>query len=843
MKKFDFKKLIPHLIAVSIFLLIAIIYCKPVLEGKVVAQHDTQGWRGMSQQSMEFHEKYGTYPLWTNSMFSGMPAYQIAFDPKISVHLGYLEKIFFLGLPKPIYFFFMASLCFYFLCIVAGGNPWMSIIGAIAYTYSTFDSIIVGVGHNTQMMSIAYAPSVIAGLLLLFQKRYWIGFSVTALFTALFIAQNHIQIVYYTLIIAGALILGYLIQSYKAKNFRPALKASGLGILAAGIGFACTAVVMLPTYEYSKESMRGGKSELTLGKDTLNKTKGGLDKDYAFRYSFGIPETFTLMVPGLYGGSNGGREYNSNSEFVKKLSEAGVPEDNAIQMADAYSYWGDQPTTSGPVYLGSVICFLFIFGMIYYKGWLKWWLFAVSFTGILLAWGANLKGINYFLFDHLPFYNKFRAPTMALVIPQFCFPLLAVLTITQLLRDTNLTSIWQKLRTSVIVTGAIIVILGAFYITAGFNSPSDKSIKEEFKQDILRQAPTGQQTSTQIVQQAEDVSRQWVSAIHSDRKGLMGGDLLRTIIFITLAVILTGLFIKQKIKPWILLSGLGLLSSLDLLLVDQKYLSYSNFIEEGDFEGAFTPTEADLQILKDPDHANFRVFNRTVDVFNDASTSFHHNSVGGYHPAKLGLYQDIIENQLSKGNMEVFNMLNTKYFILPNNSTGKPMAQINPGAFGNCWLVKGIKFVHNANEEMKALDSTNLKDTAVVETTFQSQLKQPPQFDSAASIKLLENLNDNIKYAFNASKPQFAVFSEVYYKSGWEVLIDGQRSEYAKVNYILRGMYIPAGSHQIEFRFQPSAFRIGRLITIIANILVLLSIIAAFVVNYKESKMDYLKKK
>ena len=836
MNKMNFKKLLPHILAVVIFLIISIVYCKPAFDGKVVSQHDTQGWRGMSQQSMEYHEKYGTYPLWTNSMFSGMPAYQIAFDAKTRIHVGTIEKVFFLGLPQPVYFFFMACICFYFLCIVAGANSWISIMGGIAYAYSTFDPIIIGVGHNTQMMSIAYAPSVIAGLLLLFQKRYWSGFAVTALFSTLLIFQNHIQIVYYTLLIAAIFVIGNLYRDYKRKDLQSGIKAAVLGTVAALLGLACNAVNMMPTFEYSKESMRGGKSELTLGKDSNNKTKGGLDKDYAFRYSFGIPETFTLLIPGIYGGSNGGKEYSSSSNFVKKLTEAGVPDENAVQMANGYSYWGNQPVTSGPVYLGIIICFLFLFGMVYLKNWYKWWLLAASLVGLVLAWGANLKGINYFLFDHLPFYNKFRAPTMALVIPQFCFPFLAVLSISQLLRETDWQYAWKKLRTSVIAMGAIVLLLTGFYLTASFTGNGDKALKDQFKQDMLRQVPAGQQVSPPMVQQADDTSKQWISALHADRKDLMGGDLLRNILLLTMAILLIGLFVRKKIRPWILITGLIILSSFDLFGIDQRYLSSSNFIEETDFEGAFTPTEADLQIMKDPDHANFRVFNQTVDVFNDASTSFHHNSVGGYHPAKLGLYQDIIENQLSKGNMQVFNMLNTKYFITQNPGTGKPMAQQNPAVFGNCWLVKGIKLVENANEEMKALDSTDLRDTVIIEKRFSNIIKQAPVYDSSASIKLVENLNDIIRYSFRSAQPQFAVFSEVYYKSGWNVFIDDQKADYAKVNYILRGMYIPAGKHAIEFRFEPASFTIGRLITIWANILVIIAIIAAIVVNIKRKR-------
>ncbi|MBA2248901.1 MAG: hypothetical protein H0W12_01775, partial [Chitinophagaceae bacterium] len=437
MKKIDFKKILPHLIAVAVFVIVAVVYCKPALEGKVVYQHDIQGWRGMSQQSMEFKDKYGFYPLWTNSMFSGMPAYQIALDAKTKIQVGYADPLLTLGLPRPISFFFLACICFYFFCIVAGANPWVSIMGAIAYAYSTFDPIIIAVGHNTQMASIGYMPAVLAGLLLLFQKKYRSGFAITALFAALLIGQNHLQMVYYTLIIAFIMTIAFFVKCYKENNISVAFKPVIIGLAAGLLGLACNAVSMMPTYEYARESMRGGKSELTLGTDSRNKTKGGLNKDYAFQFSVGIPETFTLIVPGIYGGGSMGKEYDASSKFVQKLSEAGVPEDNAIQMADGSSYWGNQHGTAGPVYLGAVIFFLFIFGIVYVKSWHKWWIVAATIFGIILAWGNNFQAFNYFLFDHLPFYNKFRAPSMALVIPQLCFPFLSVLAVSKLVNEDN----------------------------------------------------------------------------------------------------------------------------------------------------------------------------------------------------------------------------------------------------------------------------------------------------------------------------------------------------------------------------------------------------------------------
>jgi len=833
------KKILPHLIAVAIFLIVAVIYCKPALQGKVVQQLDIQGWRGMAQQSFEFKDKYGHYPLWSNSMFSGMPAYQIAFDPRTKITVGYLASVLTLGLPVPISFFFLACICFYFLCVVAGANPWVSIIGGLAYAYSTFDPIIIAVGHNTQMISIAYAPAVLAGLLLLFQKKYWSGFAITALFSSFLIAANHVQIVYYTLVIALIMTIAFLIKSYKEKQLLSAIKSSALGLLAGLLGLACLAVSMMPTYEYAKESMRGGKSELT-SEIKGNKTKGGLDKDYAFRYSFGFGETFTFIVPGLYGGSNGGNEYTTSSKFVDKFSQIGVPEDQALQYADKLSYWGDQLGTAGPVYLGAIVCLLFIFGIVYLKSWYKWWLIAASILGVLLAYGSNLKGFNYFLFDYLPFYSSFRAPTMALVIPQLCFPLLGVLALSKFIsNDIDIAEAWKKLKTTAIISGVIIVLLAGFYMMASFRGPGDKDFRDNLKQNMMHVAP-GQQAPPQMEQQADQTSRSIIEALQSDRQSLMGKDLLRSLILIGLALLLMGLYLKKKVSAKILVAALIILTGYDLLGVALRYLNSDNFVEPEDFESAFIPTQADLQILKDPDHDNFRVFNETFgDPYSDGITPYHFNAIGGYHPAKLDLYNDIITMQLSKGNMEVFDMLNTKYFIVQNPQTGKPMAELNPNAFGNCWLVKGIKYVDNADQEMAALDSTDLKDTAVVETKFNAKITAAPKYDSVAYIKLVQNRNDTIDYRISAPSPQFAVFSEVYYPKGWEVYIDGTKADYVKTDYVLRGMYIPAGNHEIEWRFEPVSFYTGRTISIIANILIALILIAAIIFyGMKKKKPD-----
>jgi hypothetical protein len=829
MKNFNFKRLLPHLVALVIFLIVAVVYCKPALDGKVVAQQDIQGWRGMSQQSIEFNEKYGYHPLWSNSMFSGMPAYQIFLDARTHILVGYFNSILTLGLPKPMSFFFLACICFYIFCLVAGANPWISIMGALSYAYCTFDPVIINVGHDTEMISIGYVPGVLAGLLLLFQKRYWAGFTLTSLFASLLIGQNHLQMVYYTLLIAAIMAIAFIIKSYREKQIGVAVKSLALGLAAGIVGLACSAVTMLPTYEYAKESTRGGRSELT-SDDAQDKTKGGLDKSEAFHWSYGIGETFTFLIPDLYGGGTRNKESSSSSKFVEKLTEAGVPEDSAIQNANSSSYWGDQPTTAGPVYLGAIICFLFIFGLFYVKTWHRWWIIAASAFAILLAWGANMKGINYFIFDHLPLYNKFRAVTMSLVIPQFCFSVLAVMAVSRLVRETDWNDARKKLRLAVYVISAILLVLFGFYFTSGFTGGHDKEMKNNFRQGSLQQVPRGQQPSQQMLQQADDFSTGLISALHEDRKSLMGGDLLRAILLIGLAAVLIGLYTRQKIKPFILMAGLIVLSSYDLLSVANRYLNSESFVEDSDFESAFTPSEADQLILKDPDHDNFRIFDQTSGApFQDSRPSFHHNSVGGYHPAILGLYSDLIDRQLEKGNERVYNMLNTKYFIVQDPQSGKPVARMNPSAFGNAWLVKGIKYVNNANEEMDALDSTDLRDTVVVDKKYQSQIKQLPVADSMASIKLKQNLNDKIDYGFHSSSPQFAVFSEIYYPLGWNAFIDGQPASYIKVNYLLRGMYVPAGDHAIEFRFEPRSYSVGRTVTIIANSLVFLLLIGTIV--------------
>jgi len=821
------QKLLPHIIAIAVFAIVAILFCKPALEGKVLNQHDTQGWKGMAQQSFEVKKKTGHLPLWTNSMFGGMPAYQIAMesDTHVGDAIGYFFGALKLGLPESAAFFFVACLCFYFLCIIMGVNPWLSALGGLAYAYATYNPIIVSVGHNTKMMSMALAPMVLGGLQLLFQKKYLLGLLITSLFSAIMIGQNHLQIVYYTLIIAGIMVVCYFIQAARNKEIVHAVKAAVLGLAGGLIGLACCAVTILPTYDYSKETMRGGASQLT--DTTNNKTKGGLDKDYALRWSMGKMETFTFMVPGIYGGSNGGSEHKKSA-----LTELGIPDENALGISNAYSYWGNMSslneTTSGPPYLGAVMCFLFIFGLFYLSGWQKWWLIAASIFGILLGWGNSLAGFNHFMLDYMPFLNKFRAPSMAMVIPQLCIPLLAVLALNKLVRkDADMAEAWKKLRFAAMATGIVILILGAFYFSANFTGVGDPQIKESF----MQQFSNGQQVQPEAEQRAGEIMK----ALREDRKREAGGDIMRSILFIAVALVLLGLFIKKKFNAMVLAITLIVLSMIDLMGVNNRYFNYDKFMEKDEVESSFTPSPVDQQILQDPDHANFRVFNQSPGFTNESLTSYFHNSIGGYHPAKLGLYQDLIEHQITRGNIQVLNMLNTKY-VIGADMNGRPVAQVNPAAFGSCWLVKSITYVNTADAEMKALDSTNLRDTAIVNDTFKGAIKQAPEYDSAASIKIKTRENDLITYDFSATKPQFAVFSEIYYNRGWDAFIDGQKVPYARVNYVLRGLSIPAGKHVITFKFEPASYYTGRQLSIWGSILIYVMFLAWFFFYIRKSR-------
>jgi Bacterial membrane protein YfhO len=835
------KKALPHIIAIAVFLIVAVVYCRPTLQGKVVSQSDVLQWKEMAQQSFEYKDKTGHFPLWTESTFSGMPAYTIAMDSQGSFNYGYLGYLLSWGLPQPISFFFIACVCFYLLMVVLKVNPWVGVLASLAYAYCSYDPVIIVTGHITKMQAIAYAPGLLAALLLLFQRRWLWGTFLLALFVAFQLQTQHLQIVYYTFMSMGLLTVFYLANAFRLGEWRPALIAIGLAAVAVVIGYGTSTVNTMPVQEYSNETMRGGRTELTNGNSKLE-SKTGLSVDYAFQWSYGVGETLTLIVPDIYGGGSANNlEIGDNSKFAEKMSEElGAPEDTGIQFANGYAYWGALPFTTGTVYLGAVICFLAILGFVFLKDWTRWWLLSVIVVGIVLSWGKNFPALNNFLFDHFPFYNKFRAPSTALFMPQLAVPVLVALGLNYLLTaKVDATERWKKFKTASFVTGGLLVVLIGFYFMASYQGEGDIRLKDRLVQMKTQQLSQGRQGGQDTQQQAIATGNSLLKGLQADRQTMYGSDLLRTIILIVLAGALVAFYLKGRIKQPVLLAGLLVLSSYDLLAVASRYLSQDSFVEQADFDSAITPGAADTQIKNDPDK-NFRVLDESGgDPFADAKASYFHNSVGGYSPAKLGLYQDLIDHQLSKGNMQVYDMLNTKYFIQADQRGGQPVARLNPGAFGPCWLVKAIHYVKDGNEEMKALDSINVKDTAIVQQRFASLVKAGPVPDSTASIRLENNLNDKIIYKSSAKTNQFAVFSEIYYDKGWNAFIDGQAAGYLRVDYVLRGMSIPAGEHTIEFRFEPRSYTTGIRISIWSSVLIYLLLIATIAMEWKNRNRQH----
>jgi hypothetical protein len=821
--KFNFSKLLPHIIAVAVFVIVAIIYCKPALEGKVLQQSDVMHWKGMAKDIQDYRDTHdGVAPLWTNNLFSGMPGYQIATNNNNIV--SYLASdVFSLFTPRPIRFFILACLGFYFLAIVMRVNPYIAMIGAIGYAYATYDPVIISVGHETKMLSIAYLPAALGGLLMIFDGRYWLGAAFTALFTSILVYQNHYQIVYYFLLIVIFLTVAQTIRWIKEGKVKHMLTAFGFAAVSASIGILVNAVMLFTTYDYSKATIRGGQASLNLDSNSVKKeNKGGLDTGYAFLYgSYGQAETMTLLIPDMYGGSL--RPLGEESKLVETLQSKNLPPDFVNQLYSYIpSYWGSQPGHAGPVYLGAVICMLFVFAMFYLRSSHKWWLFAVTVLAILLSWGKNFAAFNTFMFEHLPMYNKFRAPAMILIIPQLSFAFLGVLALQQAFYGNDEKSyLWDRLKKSGYVMAGIFALAAIMYVSFDYKNDRDKGLQQQL---------------TQMMNNDGTVAKEIINAAVEDRKDIFRADLLRSLFFAGAAFLVLYGLAKRNLKAQYAAIALIVLTSFDLLPVAKRYLNADNFLEPEQNESVFNPTMADQVILQDKD-PHFRVFNLTTDPFNDAITSYHHESIGGYHAAKLSLYQDLIENQLAKQpmNLQVIDMLNTKYFIVPDSS-GQPVAQRNPSALGNAWLVKQIRFVKDPAEEMRALNNFNAKDEAVVQESFKASIPFQPVADSTASIRMEKNENDVINYQFQSASNQFAVFSEVYYDRGWKAFIDGKETPIVKTNYVLRGLAVPAGKHAIEFRFEPKSYIMGHRITAICQILLLVFFAVGIFMEYRQRK-------
>ena len=824
MFKSIFKSALPHIIAVAIFAIVAIIYCKPALEGKVLQQSDITQWKGMAQDAFSYKEKYGYTPLWSNSMFGGMPAYQTTGVGGFEYSVGWIDQLLTLGLAEPISLFFLASICFYFLAQVLGFNTIISIIGALGYSYATYNPIIVSVGHITKMHSIAYLPLFIGSLLVLYQKKYLLGGILTSVATVLLIQGNHIQIDYYGVLIAIIMSVYFLIIWIKNKEYTHILKTLGIGLTAGIIGLAVNAPLLLSTYEYGKESIRGGSKLITKDSKT---TSTGLNKDYALSYSMYKSEPLVLMFPNIYGGASDPNAVDpANSKAIETLQQMQPQVAQQLQSFLSF-YWGGIGFTAGPPYVGVIICFFALLGFSVKDNKHKWWIAATIILSFLLSAGSYLESFNVFILNNIPFYNKFRAPSMIMVIPTLLLGIMALYGMAEIATETSLKNISKKYKLSFILTGIILLSVLSIYFTSDFKSEGERNLIEQ-----VAKIPDANQRAV-----FETPARDLVNAIATDRKGMIEGDVVKFFIYVLLIFVLVFLAIKKVINQTILLVGFGVLSMIDLFQVNLKYLKSDSFIEAAENENAFALSPIDIALKKDT--TQYRVLDMRGGINNafngGAIVAYNHKTVGGYHAAKLSIYQDLIENQWYRfpNCMPTVNMLNTKYVISGNIANDTIP---NKDALGNVWFVKGIQVEKGPAEVMKSLDSFNPKDTAIIEQKDKIESLNNLEFDENASIALVNNKNDEINYTSSSTKKQLAVFSEIYYNLGWKAYVDNVETPILKANYVLRGLVVPAGNHAIRFEFKPITIKNSIIASTFASILLWICIATMIVIAFRKKQ-------
>jgi hypothetical protein len=800
------KKYLPHLIAVIVFAVITMVYFAPLFQGMRVKQLDVQHYQGMSKEIQDHREKYHEEPLWTNSMFGGMPAYQISvLYPKNFI--GHIDKFLKTVMPVPATIILLSLIGFYLLLVSFKVDPILSIAGAIAFSFSSYFPVIISAGHNPKGYAMAYMAPVVAGIMLTYRGRLWLGAAITAFALALEIDCNHLQITYYLLIIVIFLVAGELYKSFKEGQVPYFVKASAVLVIAAILAVLPNLTNLVLTTEYASYSTRG-RSDLTII-NTENKTSG-LDKDYATQWSYGIGETWTLLVPNFKGGA-------SSAISESKNALKGVDSQYAQYIGGMNAYFGDQPFTSGPVYVGAIICFLFLLGMFIVNDKIKWWLLGATILSIMLSWGKNFMPLTDFFMDYVPGYNKFRAVAMTLVIAQFTMPLVAILAVKEIVLFPEVLK--TKRKQLFIALGFTAGLCLLFYILPDpfntFFAPGEET-------DL-----TGQLTQAGLPQNQVPV---FLSGIEQARKNIFQADALRSFFFIMLAFTAIYLFTLKKINRVAMFSLLAGLVLIDLWVVDRRYLKDDNYESDKITQG-YEPLPADTEILQDKD-PDFRVLN-TSGTFQDARTSYFHKSVGGYHGAKMKRYQELFDFQISKNNMEVLNMLNTKYIIVSTKEGGQ-MAQRNPAALGNAWFVRDVKVVANADSEITALTNFKAAETAVVDKRWNENLNGfKPSYDSTGIIKLDSYKANDLVYTSSSSSEQLAVFSEIFYDKGWNAYVDGKLTPHFRANYVLRAMRIPAGKHKVEFKFEPSFYSTGQSIALASSSLVIILLLAAFFFEYR----------
>ena len=792
----------PHLIAVLVFILISVLYFPPMFQGKVLDQSDTKGYLGMSKEITDYKKQTGEDALWTNSMFSGMPSYLIITRIPNNV-LVKLHRLFTFQSGRPAVHVFLYMFGFYILLLLFGVNPWLGIVGGIAYGFSSYFFIILEPGHITKAIAIGYMPMIVGAVYYSFKKDFIIGGILTSIFVGLQLIANHLQITYYTFLILLIFGIFEIFQVIKDKSYNNFVKSIGALIIAAIIAVSVNIVNFWSVMDYSPYSLRG-PSELS--KDSEDRTSG-LDKSYATAWSYGIGETLNLFIPNFKGGASSILLADKDSKTFDFLARSGGQQQAAqIINQNAYfftQYWGTQPGTSGPVYVGAVLIFLFVFGMFFMQGKIKWWLFSVVIFSILLSWGKNLMFLTDLFLDYFPGYNKFRTVSMILVMAELAIPLLAILSVNKMITGEYTKNEFNRaLKYSLYITGGIALLFALFPGISDLSSPKDQILSDQGARDL-------------------------VNIIREDRADLLRKDAFRSLIFVLLTTGLLYVFHAKKIKINLLYLLLGLIILIDLWPVNKRYLNDDNFISKRNAEVPFQATQADKDILKDKE-MYFRVYDMTQgDPFASSRASYFHKSIGGYHGAKMRRYQEVYDHHI-KDNIDedVLDMLNTKYLIQRDPATGQPKAVRRTTNLGNAWFVNDIRIVENADEEMEALGNIDPSEVALMDKRFAELVENVKiNRDSADFIRLVSYSPNRLEYEYSAASPQVAVFSEIYYPLGWNATINGKEVPHFRLDYILRGTVVEAGKGNIVFEFKPDSYYTGSKIAFAGSVILVLLVL------------------
>ena len=806
--KDNLKKFTPYFIALLTFVLISVAYFSPILEGKKIFQNDIKHFIGMAKEVNDFRAENNAEPYWTNAAFSGMPTYNLSTKYPNNFVKVLDDALRFL--PRPADYLFLYLLSFFILLTVLKVEWKLAILGALAFGFSTYYIIILGVGHNAKAHAIAYMPLVLAGILLALQKKYLWGFVLTAVAMALEVNAGHPQMTYYLLFTVLILGIVYSIDAFKEKQLPAFIKSISVLIVAVILAIGVNAPSLLATKEYVNYSTRG-KSELTIKPDGTDKEiVKGLSKDYITEYSYGISETFNLFIPRFMGGGNY-ENVGLDSNIYKFLKDKTDPRQAKEFAKYAPLYWGQQPIVEAPAYIGAILLFLFVIALFLVKGKLKNWLVGAVIFSILLSWGKNFEIVTNLFIDYVPMYNKFRAVSSIQVIAELAIPLLAVLGLKEWFsKEISYDEKLNALKKSFYIVGGLALIFTLF----GTSLFAFEGLRDESYDNLLPGL---------------------LDAIIADRKAVFFSDSLRTLVFVVLSAGVLWLLLKDKMNKNAAIIALAVLILVDLISVDKRYVNNEDFLNAREIDKPFIASEIDKEILKDAAH--YRVANFAVDPMNDGSTSYFHNSIGGYHAAKLGRYQELFDFQISKNNIEVLNMLNTKYFIF-EDSNQRLTAQQNPSNNGNAWFVNSIKIAKNTNEEITSLDSLKTKTEAVIDAKFISDnFVTEYANDSTATIELTKYKDNELTYKVNSSSNQFIVFSEIYYKDGWNAYIDGVLTPHLRVNYVLRGMEIPKGKHTVEFKFEPTIIKKGNTIALLSYAFLLIIPIVWFFIEKKKKNV------